>query len=116
MPFQGNSKRLLSLPALLFVTLLMGPSIKVMAQCSEPVAPVFPAFDAADLTVMEIADKRLQAYIDDAEDYLECLGEDDRNRKMDGVLARIKEVTTRYNVLANRYRKSRTEKLFSDSP
>lgn len=91
-------------------------SAGAVAQCREPRPPVFPEFDAADLSVMEVADKRLQLYIDSAEEYLECLSEDERKRKIDSVLGHIKEVTASYNNLANNYRKSRAEKLFSTSP
>lgn len=105
-----------SFRTLCFIAVLATLSASASAQCREPKPPVFPEFDASDLSVMEVADKRLQLYIDSAEEYLECLGEEERKGKMDGILGRIKDVTARYNTLANHYRKSRAEKLFSNSP
>lgn len=112
----GGRKSAVSFRSFCLAVALAAMSASATAQCREPRPPVFPEFDAADLSVMDVADKRLQLYIDSAEEYLECLSEEERKRKMDGVLGHIKEVTASYNALANHYRKSRAEKLFSSSP
>lgn len=82
--------------------------------CREPAAPRFPTFDATKLDNMETADQRMQVYVDRTEEYLECLSEEERKQKMEGVLARMKQVTARYNELAVAYRKSKAEQLFSN--
>lgn len=91
-------------------------SSALAGDCSEPAAPKFPTFDASKLDNMETADQRMQVYVDKTEEYLECLSEEERKQKMEGVLARMKQVTARYNELAVAYRKSKAEQLFSNSP
>lgn len=85
------------------------------AQCREPIPPIFPAFDARDLSVMDVAEQKMQRFVNQTEEYLDCMAPEQRKQKMDAVLAEMKRVTADYNALVVAYRKSKAEQLFSET-
>lgn len=64
---------------------------------------------------MEAAERNMQRYVDQTEDYLDCLTPEERKVKMDGVLEEMRRITAKYNTLSVAYRKSKTQQLFSES-
>ena len=93
--------------------MLLTLSLPVLGACREPSTPVFPKLENPSLQVMEAAQRSMQDYIDRTEDYLDCLSVDERKQKMDGILSKMKQVTSQYNALKIAYRKQRTQQLFS---
>lgn len=108
----GGFKQLLALTT--FLALLSLSSVG-HAQCDEPVVPSFPAIENADLSDMEAADLRMQQYVNETEEYLECLEPEQRKLRIDAILVKMKQVTSEYNAFAVAYRKSKTRELFSNS-
>lgn len=112
MRFTGGLKYLFTL-ALSVPLVALSPLLA--AQCEEPAAPTFPSVEDADLSDMETADRRMQDYVNETEEYLECLGPEQRKLQLDAILTKMKQVTSDYNTFAVGYRKSKTRELFSGS-
>lgn len=112
MPLPGGPNKALAV-TLFLISLSVAPLGH--AQCEEPTVPSFPAIQNADLSDMEAADIRMQRYVNETEEYLECLSSEERKLRTDAILAKMKQVTSEYNAFAVAYRKSKTRELFSNS-